>query len=224
MNDTYRIDVGAGRLIDSQGRRYDAAARRWLENPADPVGGAERDVTAGGSGGGNEEIVDAPAAVRWLQRSSGTPLRMPIGVIGPRDATPVQMEVSARIGAGLAGMGLTVLCGGRHGVMEAVARGSSEAGGVSIGLLPDATAEHANPYLSHVIATGIGEARNALVARAAFCLVVIGDSYGTLSEVALGLQFGKRVFGIEGAARVHGVEHRRDVDSVLRSVALAVLG
>ena len=209
MSNIYRIDTVAGRLTDSGGRRFDPAARRWLEEPTDALGG---------------EAVDAQAAVRWLQRCSGTPLRTPIGVIGPRDATPAQMEVARRIGAGLADMGLAVICGGRHGVMEAVAQGASDAGGVSIGLLPDTTTEHANPYLTYVIATGIGEARNALVARAAFCLVVIGDSYGTLSEVALGLQFGKRVFGLEGAARVHGVEHRQEADAALEAVALQVLG
>jgi len=211
MNSIYRIDAGAGRLTDSQGRRFDTASRRWLEESAS-------------SPGGGGEPANARAAVRWLQRGSGAPLRTPIGVIGPRDATPIQMEASLQIGAGLAHMGLTVICGGRHGVMEAVAQGASDAGGVSIGLLPDATTEHANPYLTHVIATGIGEARNALIARAALCLVVIGDSYGTLSEVALGLQFGKHVFGLEGAARIDGVEHCRDPDEALEAVALCVLG
>lgn len=215
MKSIYRIDAAAGRLTDSQGRRFDTASRRWLE---------ERKLEEHDFAPGGGEPVGAQAAVCWLQRQSGAPLRTPIGVIGPRDATPVQMEASRRIGAGLARMGLTVICGGRHGVMEAVARGASDAGGISIGLLPDATTEHANPYLTHVIATGIGEARNALIARAAFCLVVIGDSYGTLSEVALGLQFGKRVFGLEGAARIDGVEHCRDPDEVLEAVALHVLG
>lgn len=209
MKSIYRIDAASGRLTDSQGRRFDTDSRRWLEQP----------VSAPGDG----EPVDARAAVCWLQRESGAPLRTPIGVIGPRDATPVQMEASRLVGAGLAHMGLTIICGGRHGVMEAVAQGASDVGGISIGLLPDATTEHANPYLTYVIATGIGEARNALIARAAYCLVVIGDSYGTLSEVALGLQFGKRVFGLEGAARIDGVEHCRNPEEVLEALATHVL-
>jgi uncharacterized protein (TIGR00725 family) len=170
------------------------------------------------------EVLDAAGAVGWLQRRSGTPLRVPIGVIGPRDAAPRQLAIARRIGAGLATMGLSVVCGGRQGVMEAVARGVSDIGGVCIGLLPDPTPEPANPYLTHVIATGLGEARNALIARASFCLVAIGDSYGTLSEVALGLQFGKRVFGLEGAARLPAVEHRPDAGSALEAIALHVLG
>jgi hypothetical protein len=63
-----------------------------------------------------------------------------------------------------------------------------------------------------------------LIARAAFCLVAIGDSYGTLSEVALGRQFGKRVMGLEGAATVEGVEQCASAQDAVRRVAHAVLG
>ena len=53
--------------------------------------------------------------------------------------------------------------------------------------------------------------------------MVVGDSYGTLSEVALGCQFGKRVIGLEGAARVEGVEHVESVERALVEVARCVL-
>jgi hypothetical protein len=120
-------------------------------------------------------------------------------------------------------MGFAIICGGWQGVMEAACRGAADAGGVSIGLLPDADPSFANPHVSIVIATGIGEARNALIARAAFCLVVIGDSFGTLSEVALGRQFGKRVIGLEGAARVEGVIHVATEAQALDEVARCAL-
>jgi uncharacterized protein (TIGR00725 family) len=107
--------------------------------------------------------------------------------------------------------------------MEAVCKGVSDAGGVAIGMLPDADPSFANPHVGIVIATGIGEARNALIARSAFCLVAIGDSFGTLSEVALGRQFGKRVIGLEGAARVDGVVHVANVDEALIEVAKCAL-
>src|SRR4029077_12583850 len=111
------------------------------------------------------------------------------------EATPAQLSTALRVGELLADCGLTVLCGGRHGVMQAVCEGVARVGGVSIGLWPDTDAAHANPFVSVALATGIGEARNALIARASLCLVAIGDSYGTLSEVALGLQFDKPVIG-----------------------------
>ena len=75
-----------------------------------------------------------------------------------------------------------------------------------------------------MLATGIGEARNALIARASFCLIAIGDSYGTLSEVAFGRQFGKLVVGLEGAAAVDGVVHVDGVAAALDAVAAFALG
>jgi uncharacterized protein (TIGR00725 family) len=209
------LDAGRGILTDSRGRTFEPAERRWLDASAQPPAAAEAPLP---------DPVDAVAAVHWLQRHSGMPMRVPVGVIGPRDATRAQSEAAVRVGAGLAAMGVAVICGGRQGVMEAVAEGVRRAGGVSIGLLPDADPEHANPCLTHVIATGLGEARNAVIARSAFCLVAIGDSYGTLSEVALGLQFGKRVFGLEGAARVPGVEHQGGADAAMLAVARHILG
>jgi uncharacterized protein (TIGR00725 family) len=144
-------------------------------------------------------------------------------VIGPREASPAQLALAEEVGRGLARMGLVVVCGGRQGVMEATCRGVAAAGGSSIGILPEADPAMANPHVGIVLATGIGEARNALIARAAFCLIAIGDSFGTLSEVAFGRQFGKRVVGLAGAARVDGVVHVADAQSALAEVARAAL-
>ncbi|MEO7403437.1 MAG: lysine decarboxylase, partial [Burkholderiales bacterium] len=112
--------------------------------------------------------------------------------------------------------------GGRGGVMEAVCKGAAAEGGLAIGLLPETDPTLGNDYASVLIATGIGEARNALIARAAFCLVAIGDSFGTLSEVALGRQFGKVVIGLEGAAHVEGVQHVTSVEAALARIAALI--
>jgi hypothetical protein len=188
-------------------QRFDPAARRWHPDHAAARG----------------EPITPCAAVAWLQRGRHR-LRTPVGVIGPRDAGAEQLAIAEAVGAGLGRLGLALVCGGRQGVMEAVCRGSAAEGGVSIGLLPETEPDLANAYVTVPIATGIGEARNALVARAALCLVVIGDSYGTLSEVALGLQFGKRVFGLAGAAQVKGVRACATADAALDGVAGVVLG
>ena len=97
-------------------------------------------------------------------------------------------------------------------------------GGTSIGILADTEAAFANHYVSVVLATGIGEARNALIARASFSLVAIGNSFGTLSEVALGRRYGKLVVGLEGAAQVDGVVHVATPQEAVARVAEAVLG
>jgi predicted Rossmann-fold nucleotide-binding protein len=60
--------------------------------------------------------------------------------------------------------------------MQAVCEGVARVGGLSIGPLPDTEASQANPFVSAPLATGIGEARNALIARASFCLIAISDS------------------------------------------------
>jgi len=107
--------------------------------------------------------------------------------------------------------------------MQAVCEGVARVGGLSIGLLPDADASEANSFVSVPIATGIGEARNALIARGSFCLIAIGDSLGTLSEIALGRHFGKTVIGLEGAAKIEGVKHVATAKDAVQCVAEAIL-
>jgi uncharacterized protein (TIGR00725 family) len=208
MSAIYSLDRAAAILSDAAGRVFDPRSRQWRA----------------GVGSGSGERVDARGAVAWLQRESGAPIRVPVGVIGPREANPAQLAAAEGVGAGLAAMGLAVVCGGRQGVMEATCRGAARNRGLTIGILPDADPAFANPFVGVVLATGIGEARNALIARASFCLIAIGDSYGTLSEVAFGRQFGKLVVGLEGAAAVDGVVHVDGVAAALDAVAAFALG
>ncbi|HTR57500.1 MAG TPA: hypothetical protein VMM27_04940 [Casimicrobiaceae bacterium] len=209
MSDTFRLDRSRGALFDGAGRCFDPAKRRWL---------APTTIVSD-----KVETLDTIGAVTWLQRESGAWLRVPIGVIGPGEATPEQLTAALKVGELLGDCRLTVICGGRQGVMQAVCEGVSRVGGLSIGLLPETDAAHANPFVGVAIATGIGEARNALIARASFCLIAIGDSLGTLSEVALGLQFGKLVIGLEGAADVEGVQHVSTAKEAVEMAAKAIL-
>lgn len=158
------------------------------------------------------------------QRSAAERVRVPVGVIGPREPTSTQYALAEAVGAGIARMGCAVICGGRGGIMEAACKGVAREGGVSIGVLPEPDASLANAFATHVIATGIGEARNAIIARAALCLVAIGNSFGTLSEVALGRQFGKLVIGLDGAAQVDGVVRADSVEDAIELVANCING
>jgi uncharacterized protein (TIGR00725 family) len=90
-----------------------------------------------------------------------------------------------------------VVCGGLGGVMEAACRGAREAGGLTVGILPGADRAAANPFVEVAIPSGLGEARNALVVRAADALIAVGGGYGSLSEIALALKAGKRVVGLD---------------------------
>ena len=105
----------------------------------------------------------------------------------------------------MARRGAVVVCGGLGGVMEAVCRGAQEEGGTAVGILPGLDRSAANPHVSVALATGLGEARNALVVRAADALIAIGGAYGTLSEIALALKGGKRVIGL-GTWDIEGIE------------------
>jgi uncharacterized protein (TIGR00725 family) len=210
MNVTFDLDRAARELYDASGRRFDAITRTWTF-----VRSAEKSDRC--------EVVDAIAAAAWLMRESGHPLRVPIGVIGPREATGAQMRTALRVGELLGDCGFFVVCGGRQGIMQAVSEGVARVGGCAIGLLPGEDASEANHFVSVCIATGIGEARNALIARASHALIAVGSSFGTLSEVALGRQFGKLVVGVDGAADVEGVVHVTTPEEAVSRVAMHAL-
>ncbi len=122
-----------------------------------------------------------------------------IAVVG--SGRPLQAEVgklAESLGAALAQAGYAILTGGRGGVMEAVARGAVRARGKSphppvIGLLPSYAHAEGNAYLDLVLPTGLGHARNALVAAGAEVVVCIGGATGALSEVALASKIGRPV-------------------------------
>jgi uncharacterized protein (TIGR00725 family) len=108
------------------------------------------------------------------------------------------------VGRLLAERGAVLVCGGLGGTMEAACRGAQQAGGTTVGLLPGGSRSDANPFVDVAIPTGLGEARNALVVRAADVVVAVGGGYGTLSEIALALKAGKRVVGL-GSWEIEGV-------------------
>lgn len=119
-----------------------------------------------------------------------------IAVIGGSKATPEEAAAAEAVGRVLAEGGAALVCGGRGGVMEAACRGAKAAGGLTIGILPGADRGEANPYVDVSIVTGIGLARNAIVARTAQAAIAVGGSYGTLSEIAYALMFGVPVVGL----------------------------
>lgn len=98
----------------------------------------------------------------------------------------------------LAEAGAVVLCGGLGGVMEAAAEAATAAGGMAVGILPGPDRAAANPHLSIAIATGLGEARNAVLTTAADAVIAIGGGWGTLSEIGLARRQGRPVVALAG--------------------------
>ena len=119
-----------------------------------------------------------------------------IAVIGSREASPDELKLAEDVGRELAKQGAVLVCGGLTGVMEAVCRGASSAGGLTVGILPGDNAKTANPYVQVPIVTGMGYARNIAVIKSAQAVIAIGGSYGTLSEIAHALQSYIPVIGL----------------------------
>ena len=121
-----------------------------------------------------------------------------VSVIGPGDADEEAYGLAREVGRLVANRGGVVVCGGLSGVMEAAARGATEAGGVAIGILPDVDRMWANSYLSYSVATGVGEARNLGVVCSADAVISVGGGYGTLSEIGLAKKVGRPVVALRG--------------------------
>ncbi len=118
-----------------------------------------------------------------------------ISVFGGRDITPEVYEDTLEIGRRLADEGYLVFCGGGTGVMEAIAKGVHDEGGIVVGVLKGQDLEEGNKYLTVPIATGIGIARNAILAYNCDAAIAISGQYGTLSEIAYAFQLKKPVIG-----------------------------
>lgn len=151
-----------------------------------------------------------------------------VAVVGSGSAERDALLMAEEVGRLLATRGAIVLCGGLGGVMEAACRGAKSVGGMTVGLLPGSDRREANAWVDLAIPTGLGEARNALVVRAADVLIAIAGEFGTLSEIALALKTEKPVVGIDtwelsrrGVAATDVVRAANPAEAVERALALA---
>ena len=154
-----------------------------------------------------------------------------ISVIGGGDPPPEARRLAYEVGRELARRGAMVACGGLGGVMEEVCRGAREEGGTTIGILPGDDASAANPYVTVPIATGMGYARNSIVAKAGGAVIAIDGAYGTLSEIGHALAEGITVVGLDTWTFSYGgredtliVEAADPADAAEKAVAAARLG
>ncbi|HEU0169222.1 MAG TPA: TIGR00725 family protein [Chloroflexota bacterium] len=129
--------------------------------------------------------------------TSAAERRRRIAVIGPGEADAHITRLAQQVGQFLGWEGCDVYTGGLGGVMEAAARGASQAGGLTIGILPGEEASDANTQIRVAVATGLGEGRNLVLVRSVEALIAVGRGYGTLSEIAFALRLQKRVVGLD---------------------------
>jgi len=152
-----------------------------------------------------------------------------VAVCGPRQCTEEDEKSSFVVGQLLAQRGAVVICGGGQGVMAAVAAGVRSKDGLVVGIRPNDTREGASPDLSVTLVTNMGEARNAIIVWSADAVIVVGGSWGTLSEVALAKRRGGvpvislggwRLLDKDGQP-VRGIEH---VETPEEAVEKAMVG
>lgn len=135
--------------------------------------------------------------------------------------------LAEEVGRRLAESGAAVVCGGRGGVMEAVAKGASEAGGEAIGILPWTDPTEAGPYCTRVVATGIGHARNLAVVASGTAVIAVSGGWGTLSEIGLARALGRTVVALrswelEGRGELAGAPGVLAVETPAEAVAAAL--
>jgi uncharacterized protein (TIGR00725 family) len=135
--------------------------------------------------------------------------------------------LAEEVGRLLGEAAVTVVCGGRSGVMEAACRGAAEAGGVAVGIVPGSSVAEANPHCTHVVATGIGQARNLAVVSSGDAVISIGGEWGTLSEIGFARAIGRTVIALRswtlsGRERMEGAPGVLNAETAREAVELAL--
>src|SRR5215475_11567568 len=126
-----------------------------------------------------------------------------VTVVGSGTEHEQRAELVGRL---LAERGATVVTGGLGEVMAAASRGAKNAGGTTIGVLPGETRADANPWLDHVVVTGIGHGRNLAVVASGDAVIAVGGRYGTLAEIGFALTLGRAVVVLEPGWQVEGTQ------------------
>jgi hypothetical protein len=114
--------------------------------------------------------------------------------MGGGSAAAKQIQAAYELGGRIAEQGWVLLNGGRNaGIMAASAKGASDHGGITVGILPDADPSQAADGIQIPICTGMGSARNAINVLSCIAVVACPGGPGTISEIALALKHGKTV-------------------------------
>lgn len=127
------------------------------------------------------------------------PKKICISVIGSGggDALSPQIaKIANEVGREIAKRGAVLICGGLGGVMAEAAKGAKENGGLTIGILPGEDPGSANPFIDITLPTGLGFARNILVAYSGDAVIAVSGRLGTLSEISYAILKKKPVIGI----------------------------
>ena len=129
--------------------------------------------------------------------------RLQIAVIGyNKECSDIARKTAYEVGSKVAAAGAVLVCGGLGGVMESACRGAKDNGGTTLGIIPQEEFSYANEFCDIVVCTGIGFARDFIVASSADGIIAIGGGVGTLIEMGVGYMTRKTVVAISGTGGV----------------------
>jgi uncharacterized protein (TIGR00725 family) len=130
--------------------------------------------------------------------------KLQIGVIGYNDdrCSEVAREIAYKVGKEIALSGSVLICGGLGGVMEAACKGAKEANGNTVGIIPQDKFSFANQFCDIVICSGIGFARDFIVATSSDGIIAVGGGIGTLIEMSVGYMIKKKIVAISPSGGV----------------------
>ena len=134
--------------------------------------------------------------------------------------TPEHEKIAYETGVEIAKSGAVLVCGGLGGVMRAACHGAHDAGGTTVGIIPQNNPSFANEYCDIVIPSGMGHTRDFLTALSADGVIVIGGGSGTLTEICASYVYKKPIAALKNSGDVAAkyadqyLDHRNKVKIV----------
>ena len=146
-----------------------------------------------------------------------------VAVIGAGHAPEDVCAMAREVGREIASRGAVLVNGGLGGVMRAATEGARNAGGHTIGIVPSYDRATANEFIESVIATGMGEARNAIIVASSDAVIAMAGEGGTLAEIGFAKKFGRPIIALNSWPEIDGLERattpREAVDLALKLAA-----
>ncbi|HEU5488533.1 MAG TPA: TIGR00725 family protein [Candidatus Nitrosotalea sp.] len=127
--------------------------------------------------------------------------KIQILVVGHNESgcTPEAAALGYETGVEVAKSGAVLITGGLGGVMKAACHGAKDAGGLTVGIIPQNDPSFANEYCDIIIPSGMGLARDFLNALSADGVIMIGGGSGTLSETCVAYMHKKPIVAIKNS-------------------------
>jgi uncharacterized protein (TIGR00725 family) len=144
--------------------------------------------------------------------------KLQIAVIGYNKdrCTDIASKTAYEVGKEIACAGAVLICGGLGGVMESACKGAKEYGGTTVGIIPQEEFLYANEYCDIVVCTGMGYARDFVVASSADGIIAVGGGVGTLIELSVGYMTKKTMVAISGSGGVADIYGGKFLDERYR--------